>query len=348
MKTTNSGDSWNFLDSGLPPYYGFDSPFFINENIGWVCGNNGIILKTTNAGENWMIRQVSGGNPVLRDIVFINENVGLIAGEYRILKTIDGGNSWSTYWYDNGNTAVSFFDNGTAYMVGDYSGYTKIIKTTNFGDNWTLIGTPSAIYYELLFLNSDQGYAVGYGGLISSTTNGGLNWNEIFVTMNNLWGIAKSPSSLYAVGSNGTILKKDESSQYTYCGNNNKKVLVCHNGHTICVSINSIPAHLAHGDYLGNCGDQLVTLPTEFELKDNYPNPFNPMTRIDYNLPFDSKVSIQVFDAVGREVATLVNDNQKAGYYSVDFNASNLASGIYFYRMIAGDFRAIKKMVVIK
>ena len=139
------------------------------------------------------------------------------------------------------------------------------------------------------------------------------------------------------------------------CGKKMNKVLVCHippgnlgNAHTICVSYNAVPAHLAHGDYLGNCGDQLVTLPTEYELQTNYPNPFNPTTRIDYSLPFDSKVSLQIFDVLGREVVTLVNDNQKAGYYTIDFNASNLASGIYYYRMIASDFIAIKKMVLLK
>ncbi|MBL7127774.1 MAG: T9SS type A sorting domain-containing protein [Ignavibacteria bacterium] len=133
------------------------------------------------------------------------------------------------------------------------------------------------------------------------------------------------------------------------CGKKNDKVLVCHNGHTICISPNAVETHLNnHGDYLGNCGDQLVTLPMEYELHANYPNPFNPITRIDYSLPYNSKVSIQIFDVVGREVATLVDDKLKAGYYSIDFNASNLSSGIYYYRMIAGDFSAIKKMVLLK
>ena len=91
-----------------------------------------------------------------------------------------------------------------------------------------------------------------------------------------------------------------------------------------------------------------VGVPTKYNISQNYPNPFNPITRIDYSLPFDSKVSLQIFDALGREVVTLVNDYQNAGYYTIDFNASNLASGIYFYRMLAGDFSAIKKMVVIK
>ena len=133
------------------------------------------------------------------------------------------------------------------------------------------------------------------------------------------------------------------------CGKNNNKVLVCHKGKTICISPNAVQTHLNnHGDYLGSCGDQLVTLPTEYELHANYPNPFNPTTRIDYSLPFDSKVSLQIFDILGREMITLVDENQRAGYYTIDFNASNLASGIYYYRMVAGDFTAIKKMVVIK
>ena len=92
----------------------------------------------------------------------------------------------------------------------------------------------------------------------------------------------------------------------------------------------------------------IVQIPKEFKLDQNYPNPFNPITRIDYSLPFDSKVSLQIFDVLGREVVTLVNENQRAGYYSIDFNASKLASGIYYYRMITGDFKAIKKMVLIK
>lgn len=96
-----------------------------------------------------------------------------------------------------------------------------------------------------------------------------------------------------------------------------------------------------------------VGLPKAFNLSQNYPNPFNPVTKIDFDLPFDSKVSIIVYDMLGREVKNLVSgESKQAGFYTVDFNASNLASGLYFYRMIANsqnnNFIFTKKMVIVK
>lgn len=89
-------------------------------------------------------------------------------------------------------------------------------------------------------------------------------------------------------------------------------------------------------------------LPVTFELAQNYPNPFNPQTTINYQLPKDVFVTVKIYDMLGREVAMLVNQSQKAGYYSVVWNASQVSSGIYFYKMNAGDFSSIKKMVVLK
>lgn len=90
------------------------------------------------------------------------------------------------------------------------------------------------------------------------------------------------------------------------------------------------------------------TLPENFMLAQNYPNPFNPTTQINYSIPSAQKVVLKVYDALGRDAATLVNDQQAAGNYTVDFNAANLASGIYFYRLQAGDFVQMKKMILMK
>ena len=89
-------------------------------------------------------------------------------------------------------------------------------------------------------------------------------------------------------------------------------------------------------------------IPKVFQLNQNYPNPFNPVTKIEYALPKDVKVSIKIYDILGRQVSVLVNDVQKAGYYKLDWNGSSLSSGIYFYQMVAGDFVAVKKMMLIK
>lgn len=98
-------------------------------------------------------------------------------------------------------------------------------------------------------------------------------------------------------------------------------------------------------------GDNPITsknIPKEFKLFQNYPNPFNPVTNIKYNLPKDVLVTIKIYDMLGREIKTLISENKNAGSYIVTFNGSELASGIYFYRIQAGSFVSVKRMVFIK
>jgi len=90
------------------------------------------------------------------------------------------------------------------------------------------------------------------------------------------------------------------------------------------------------------------TVPKEFKLEQNYPNPFNPSTRIQYQLPTNARVTLKVYDILGSEVATLVNEEQEAGYKEVQFNGSNIASGMYVYRLQAGEYVSVKKMMVLK
>jgi len=90
------------------------------------------------------------------------------------------------------------------------------------------------------------------------------------------------------------------------------------------------------------------TTPVSYSLNQNFPNPFNPVTKINYQVPALSKVMLTVYDVLGNKIATLVDKKQKAGSYSVDFSGANLASGMYFYKIEAGDFSAIKKMTLVK
>ncbi|OQA67977.1 MAG: hypothetical protein BWY38_01128 [Ignavibacteria bacterium ADurb.Bin266] len=94
--------------------------------------------------------------------------------------------------------------------------------------------------------------------------------------------------------------------------------------------------------------------PKEFKLEQNFPNPFNPTTTIQYQIPViasetkQSAVKLIVYDILGSEVATLVNDEQEAGYYEVSWNASNFASGAYIYRLQTGSFVSVKKMMLLR
>ena len=91
-----------------------------------------------------------------------------------------------------------------------------------------------------------------------------------------------------------------------------------------------------------------IGIPDKYELSQNYPNPFNPVTNLEFGISELGLVKLKIYDVTGREVVTLVNEIKEPGYYKIKFNAGNLASGVYFYRMTAGDFSAVKKFIVLK
>ncbi len=101
---------------------------------------------------------------------------------------------------------------------------------------------------------------------------------------------------------------------------------------------------------VGQVGIQnsVTGIPSEYELKQNYPNPFNPATKISFSIPKESFVTLKIYDVLGKEVARIVNESKLPGYYDVNFNASNFASGIYFYKLEAGGFEVTKRMMLLK
>jgi len=97
-----------------------------------------------------------------------------------------------------------------------------------------------------------------------------------------------------------------------------------------------------------NIENSVPQIPTKFELYQNYPNPFNPVTTIKFDLPKDGLITLEIFDILGRRIATLINEYRTAGSYNQVFNASSLASGVYVYKLQAGDFVSSKKMILLK
>ncbi len=95
-------------------------------------------------------------------------------------------------------------------------------------------------------------------------------------------------------------------------------------------------------------GNNANLVPNKFELSQNYPNPFNPATKINFAIPKQGLVTMKIYDILGREVRTLVNEVKQAGNYTVDFNASEFSSGVYFYKLTSGDFSDIKRMILVK
>lgn len=93
---------------------------------------------------------------------------------------------------------------------------------------------------------------------------------------------------------------------------------------------------------------EIILIPNEYLVNQNFPNPFNPTTKISYRLPERSEVKLTIFNVLGKEVRKLINDVKEAGLYSIEFDAANLPSGVYYYTLAAGDFSQTKKMMLLK
>jgi hypothetical protein len=122
---------------------------------------------------------------------------------------------------------------------------------------------------------------------------------------------------------------------------NGKEVRLTQDGSITVYELKSMPQ-------LRLSSSLVIELPKEFALYQNYPNPFNPTTKIKYDLPNDSRVTISIYNLIGQEVATLVDENQEAGFKSVEWNAGSLPSGMYVYRLTANTFSDVKKMLLLK
>jgi len=134
---------------------------------------------------------------------------------------------------------------------------------------------------------------------------------------------------------------------FTFTGTNTDYVKITDGG-TTGGYISADAIRIVSEEKITGISEQQITLPNVFRLKQNYPNPFNPSTTIKYSLPTQSNVTLKVFDVLGSEITTLINKEQPLGNYEIEFDGNDLTSGIYFYRLQAGDFVETKKMILMK
>ncbi|OGU38760.1 MAG: hypothetical protein A2315_01245 [Ignavibacteria bacterium RIFOXYB2_FULL_35_12] len=323
LHSTTGGQDWTrqIFDTLV----GFRSVTFITDSIGLITDRSGTLLKTTNKGNTWEIF-ASGLGTVLDKIQFIDNNTGWISFYMgnKILKTVDGGQNWNAKFIDSSLSMYSFHfvDADKGWAVGEENWGAKIYKTTNGGDDWTLSGNPPITNYSsVYFINENIGWASG-GKIISGwrtstiikTTDGGNNWIEQECPS------IYSPTDIYFINENTGWIVGDGIFKTT-------------NGGVVSVK---------------NEWENGRDVPEVFTLYQNYPNPFNPTTVIKYYLKEPGFVSIKVYNILGREVTTLVNEYQKVGNYLINFNARGLSSGVYFSRLTSGNSNITKKMILLK
>jgi len=369
LKTTDGGMNWHQQSSQFSN--NLLSVSFTSINNGYAAGDSGLILRTTNGGEEW-IPSLIGKNNFFRSIVFVNDTIGYTAGinflgsYLNIFKTVNAGLSW-----DSIETELKCFFNsiffineqtGWAIHTGCVIGASGISKTTNGGNNW-FAGFGGQIGKQALFFSDSlNGWFSGPSSVgvptIFTTTNGGINWiSPVFP------GTGNGANSLYftskysgwAAEVNGIIKATTDGglnwlSQTSYQpGLTYRSIYLADSLTGWVVGDSGTILKTTTGGVLTNFSNSSSEIPDKYFLSPNYPNPFNPVTNLEFGISKLGFVTLKVYNVLGNEVAVLVNEKKNAGNYSAEFDGSQYPSGIYFYSLkVAGNIIDTKRMILLK
>ena len=328
FKTTNGGTNWT--GGQINDMYKISSAYFLNSLTGFHVGffilvKFGVasVLRTTDGGNSWNL-QVSFSLADFSSVYFPDAVTGYVCGNSPIFKTTNSGINWFQINYPSTSLRSIYFINGmTGWTVGNNN---NVYKTTNGGlTAWTALNNQGLCsgFYSVRFANEQTGWICGCLGSVFGTTNGGANWTQQTAGTTTLLRSLSFVNALtgWAVGDFGRILK-------TTTG-----------GFTAIQPVSS-------------------EVPEHFSLFQNYPNPFNPTTNIRFQIPLLRGVDAEgrrgvltkltLYDILGREIQTLVNEQLSSGTYETEFDGTYYPSGVYFYVFEAGEFRQTKNMVLIK
>ena len=366
LRTTDGGIYWEPIQSSIT--VGLGKVQFINPDTGWVASSK-YIYRTIDGGANWVEQlYLPGSNEVLFDIEFIvglpGEPVwGFATGGLQMTwRTDDCGETWEQIrgaCGDGNFNSCSFVNKNTGWFVGAPSvTFPATIMCTTDGGN-TFLEQINAVSEPLLkdvfFVNDQRGLAVGIYGQTLYTSDGGSNWEErpnggstwleVFLTEN---------GKAWSAGFNGKIAHSTDWGYTWQMQESGVNDLVWgihfindNEGWAVGQESNNT-GFILHTTNGGVTDVNETSIATPFELYQNYPNPFNPNTNIRYQIPERSFVTLKVYDVLGNEVASPLNEEKEAGSYEIIFAAARLSSGIYFYQLTVDEFRETKKMILTK
>lgn len=360
LKTTDGGKNWTEITRGITGDSFFGAAAAGKDNL-WVVGDLGILLHTTDGGQTWTQQiNTQTDSKTIESVSFVDQFNGWAVGDQgKIIHTTDGVH-WTYQTSPAAGTlfGVKFIDMQNGWICGDKG---LIMRTQNGGQTWTVQNSnTSNALLSVDFRDLNNGYSSGAFGTILKTVNGGQTWSTLTtplppntqITINATSG--KSDAAVWAVGDQGLVLFSNNggqtwSTQFAATGYDLFSSYVM-NDSTLWIG-GDWGTILAKGD------PSLVTevkeqknleVPQAFTLSQNYPNPFNPSTTIKFSLPRAGNVTLKVYNILGSQVATLIDGFKPLGSYSVEFNAKNLPSGIYFYELREGSYSEIKKMSLLK
>lgn len=371
--STNDGTSWQAVNNGLGDYT-VNSIALSGSNI--FAGNGGI-YRSTNNGASWELVTVFPNEETSKCIAVSDSEVFAGTGQWNggpgeIYRSADNGTSWNLVFVTRRTYIFvsSLIISDTNVFAGTGGLDNNVYRSSNNGTTWIVDDTT---FYGG---GSTRAFAVSGSNLFAGTntgvylsTNNGLSWtpvnNGLPDYVNNYGWITTLAVSPNGAGGNNLFAGTDTAGVYLSTNNGESWTAIGMSN----IYINSLAvsdSNLFAGTYSGVWRRPLSEMITgvedhnngilsQFILEQNFPNPFNPSTKINYTIPKNGNVSLKVFNLLGSEVAELVNGEMNAGNHDIEFNAVNpdgsgqvLPSGVYLYKLQAGSFVETKKMMLLK
>ncbi len=374
MFSSDQGTSWQVQNSGVLNFI-YDI-YFLNKNLGWAVAFEleefnirSKILNTTDGGASWQKNNYRHLNIILTTIFFEDSLNGWIGGDpFDLSYTEDGGQNWTPANIDTGSfsnfpiSKIKFSTSQYGFAVGGAVDVAGVVwRSNNSGEIWKAYGIAPDKFDEFIFIDSITTLALTadierlfpIGVLNFDVEQSFWTYDELDKygrvtsiarrTENEFWGTLGCDTSF--------IVSSDHLNTWQFIPTSDS---ICINAIAFADSLHGIA--VAESGYIFryipekpvNTENEIMEIPQNFFLEQNYPNPFNPSTKISWKSPVSSWQTLKVYDALGNEVSTLLNEYRNAGNYDIEFNVSHLASGIYYYQLRAGDYVATKKMVLIK
>lgn len=376
IHTTNGGNDWVFQNTGTDN--NILDIFFLSRNLGWAVywetSNfpfGTYVLRTTDGGANWIRPSEPEDKIFSQCITFTDSLNGWMGGKpYPIVKSTNGGETWSEAVIDSSTYSsfpvydIKFFNSKFGYASGGVFDCCGIMWwTTNGGNYWFVADTPNVgpePIYQVHIIDSLNVIGVGgdfepwgFGVATMRTSDGGNFWDFEYIGIGGVaWDIDfRTNSEVWAAlgGEQKLIYSFDSGLSWIPVSTPDSslifKLTFPDSLHGFGVGFDG--AIIKYKPGVSNLENYTSNTPQAFQLHQNYPNPFNSSTKISWQSTVGSWQTLKVYDVLGNEIAKLVDEYKSAGSYEIEFDASHLAGGIYFYTLILEKFCNTRKMILI-
>jgi photosystem II stability/assembly factor-like uncharacterized protein len=355
-RSTDSGETWQPMNNGLS---GMDVRSFVIKDDGTIFAGcaisnwaypNPCIFHSTDNGNSWSVIE----NGLQRHDVgamTVDAEGNVYAGNYYgVYKSTNNGSNWFNIGGAGGAKGLSFNSHGDLFLASYGGGFWKLPEgdttwvdlTSNIGSNYTytlFVGSNDFIYTHQK-RSTDNGqtwttYSVGdfvysvaenSAGHIFIGTNSYGQGIYRSVDYGDTWELIRNGLPSPVIDINSLAVDSDD---YLYAGTNGMSMFK-----TTTSTVTSV--------------EEIKLNPVSFYLEQNYPNPFNPNTKIHFTIPRESHVTLKIYDILGKEMETLVNEIVQPGNYERLYDGSRLTSGVYFYRLVTDSYTSTKKLILLK